>query len=115
VRMLWLFLAVRTKDYDNHLKEAYLAELFDYTKPKYSMEIRQGAFGLIGEVFEFTDQHLLDLLNASEHHSWQFRKYARNLLDRLLKDDKQRKRLIELTKGLNEDEFRYINIKLNKQ
>ena len=115
VRLLWLLLTVLTKDYDNDLKETYLSELFEYTNPKYSMEVRQGAFGLIGEVFEFSEQNLLDLLNASEHHSWQFRKYARNLLEGLLKDDEQRKRLIALAKGLNEDEFRYINIKLNKQ
>ena len=115
VRLLWLLLAILTKDYDNDLKNTYRSELFDYTNPKYSMEIRQGAFGLIREVFEFSDQNLLDLLNASEHHSWQFRKYARNLLDGLLKDDEQRKRLIELVKGLNEDEFRYINTKLNQQ
>jgi aminopeptidase N len=115
VRLLWLLLTVLTKDYDNDLKESYLSELFDYTNPKYSMEVRQGAFGLIGEVFEFSDQNLLDLLDASEHHSWQFRKYARNLLDGLLNDDEQRKRLIALAKGLNDDEFRYINTKLNKQ
>ena len=115
VRLLWLLFAALTKDYDNDLKESYLSELFDYTNPKYSMEIRQGAFGLIGEVFKFSDQNLLDLLNASEHHSWQFRKYARNLLDGLLKDDEQRKRLIALLKEMNDDEFRYINTKLNKQ
>ncbi len=115
VRLLWLFLAVLTKDYDNDLKETYLSGLFDYTNPKYAMEIRQGAFGLIGEVFEFSDQNLLDLLNATEHHSWQFRKYARNLLEGLLKDDKQRKRLVALAKELNEDEFRYINTKFSKQ
>ena len=115
VRLLWLLLAVLTKNYDKDLKDIYRSELFDYTNPKYSMEIRQGAFGLIGEVFKFSDQNLLDLLDASEHHSWQFRKYARNLLDGLLKDDEQRKRLIELLKGLNDDEFRYINTKLNMQ
>ncbi len=115
VRLLWLLFAALTKDYANDLNEAYLSELFDYTNPKYSMEVRQGAFGLIGEVFKFSDRNLLDLLNASEHHSWQFRKYARNLLDGLLNDDEQRKRLIALLKGLNDDEFRYINTKLNEQ
>ena len=113
VRLLWLLFAVLTKDYHNDLKESYLSELFGYTSPQYSMETRQGAFGLIGEVFKFSDQNILDLLNASEHHSWQFRKYARNMLDGLLKDDEQRKRLIELVKGLNDAEFRYINTKLN--
>jgi len=115
VRLLWLLFAALTKDYDNDLKEPYLSELFAYTNPKYSMEIRQGALGLIGEVFEFSDQNLLDLLNASEHHSWQFRKYARNLQDGLLNDDEQRKRFIALLKEVNKDEFRYINTKLDKQ
>ena len=115
VRLLWLLFAVLTKDYHNDLKESYLSELFDYTSPQYSIETRQGAFGLIGEVFKFSDQNLLDLINASEHHSWQFRKYARNMLDGLLKDDEQRKRLIEFVKGLNDAEFRYINTKLNEQ
>ncbi|NNK18643.1 MAG: M1 family metallopeptidase [Maribacter sp.] len=113
VRLLWLLLAVLTKDYHNDLKEDYLSELFWYTSPQYSMETRQAAFGLIGEVFKFSDQNLLDLIKASEHHSWQFRKYARDLLDDLLNDVEQRQRIIELVEGLNVDEFRYINTKLN--
>jgi len=115
VRLLWLLFAVLTKDYQKDSKERYISELFGYTSPQYSMETRQGAFELIGEVFKFSDQNLLDLLNATEHHSWQFRKYARNLLDGLLKDDEQKNRFIELVKGLNDDEFRYINTKLNLQ
>ena len=112
VRMLWLLLAVLTKDYDMESKEAYLTELFAYTAPKYDMETRQTAFGIISDVFKFQDQNLLDLINASVHHSWQFRKYARNLLDVLLKDDEQRKRIIALSKGLNEEDLRYIRTKL---
>ncbi|MGB5436489.1 MAG: M1 family metallopeptidase [Maribacter sp.] len=112
VRMLWLLLTTLTKDYDTELKEGYLTELFAYTAPKYDMETRQIAFGILIDVFELQDQNLLDLINASVHHSWQFRKYARDLLDVLLKDDKQRKRIIALSKGLNEEELRYIRTKL---
>jgi aminopeptidase N len=115
VRLLWLFLATLTKDYDTDLKVAYLTELFAYTAPEYSMETRQTAFWLIGEVFEFQDQNLLDLINASVHHSWQFRTYARDLLDTLLKDDEQRNRIIGLSKELNEEELRYIRTKLKLQ
>ena len=115
VRMLWLLLAALTKDYDTEWKEDYITELFAYTSPTYGMETRQTAFGIISEIFEFQDQNLLDLLNASVHHSWQFRKYARDLLDTLLKDDEQRKRINGLLKELNEEELRYIRTKLKLQ
>ncbi|WP_282055017.1 M1 family metallopeptidase [Maribacter luteus] len=115
VRLLWLLLASLTKDYDNDSKEGYLDELHGYTSPGYSMEIRQGAFGIIADVLHFTDQNILDLIDATTHHSWQFRNYARGLLDNELKVDQQRNRIIELTKGLNDAKLRYIKTKLNSE
>jgi aminopeptidase N len=115
VRLLWLLFAVLTKDYGtDELREEYISELFEYTSPEHAMEVRQGAFGLIGDVFKFSDENILDLLHASVHHSWQFRKFARTLLDDLLKDDKQKKRVIALSKGLKGDKIRYINSKLKE-
>jgi len=115
VRLLWLLLATLTNNYDNDLKERYLSELYGYTSPQYAMEIRRGAFGLIGEVFKYSDQNIKDLINATVHHSWQFRNYARDLLESLLKDDDQRKRIINLSKQLKDNELSYINSKLNLQ
>ncbi|MBD0776480.1 M1 family metallopeptidase [Maribacter sp. ANRC-HE7] len=115
VRLLWLLLASLTKDYDDDSKEVYLSELYGYTSPQFSMETRQAAFGIIGDVLEYTDQNILDLIDASIHHSWQFRKYARQLLDTLLKDDRQRNRIIGLAKGMNDNELRYIRTKLSLQ
>lgn len=114
VRQLWLLLAILTKDYqDDSTKKEYMSELMGYTSPYYSHEVRQLAFELIHEVFEFSDQNLKDLINASVHHSWQFKKYARTLLDALMQDDRQRKRIIRLSsKGLNETEMHYINSKI---
>lgn len=115
VRLLWLLFAVLTKDYGtDELREEYISELLDYTSPEHAIEIRQGAFGLIGEVLKFSDENILDLFNASVHHSWQFQKFARTLLDDLLKDDKQKKRVMALSKGLKGDELRYINSKLKE-
>ncbi len=113
VRLLWLFLAVLTKDYLNDVQKAdYTEELFGYTSAEYSFEVRQNAFSLLAEVFPLTDQNLLDLVDASFHHSWQFRNFARNLIERLLKDDKQKERILELSKELKEKELRYIKSKL---
>ena len=115
VRLLWLLFAVLTKDYasDTQLK-AYWSELSGYTGPRYAPDIRHGAFDLVHRVLEFSDQNLLDLIDASEHHSWQFQKFARTLLDQFLQDDKQRKRLESLVKGLKEGEYRYIKNKLQQ-
>jgi len=62
-----------------------------------------------------TDQNLLDLINASVHHSWQFRNFARNLIERLLNDDKQKERLLKLSKELKGKELRYIKSKLEEE
>ncbi|MGB5228541.1 MAG: M1 family metallopeptidase [Eudoraea sp.] len=113
VRLLWLFLAVLTKNYlDDAQKADYTEELFGYTSTEYSVEVRQNAFSLLAEVFPLTDQNLLDLIDASVHYSWQFRNFARNLIERLLKDEKQKERLRKLSKELNGKELRYIKTKL---
>ena len=113
VRLLWLFLAVLTKDYLNDVEKAdYTEELYGYTSAECSFEVRQNAFSVLAEVFPLADQNLLDLIDASVHHSWQFRNFARSLIERLLKDDKQKERFLKLSKELKGKELRYIQSKL---
>ena len=109
MRILWLFLAVLTQDFDTlEMRNKYREELFGYTADEYSFEIRQNAFSIITEVFELPDQNLEDLVNASVHHVWQFRSFARNMLDSILQDEKQAKRLKVIAEKLNEEEQRYL-------
>ncbi|MFK5974261.1 MAG: M1 family metallopeptidase [Flavobacteriaceae bacterium] len=113
IRQLWLLLAVLTKKYqEDGPKQEYLTELVGYTFPRYSFEVRQLAFELTYQFFELPDECLKNLINASMHHSWQFRKYARALLDKLIADGEQKERIIELFEDLNETELRYINSKI---
>ncbi|MCW5515382.1 M1 family metallopeptidase [Muriicola sp. Z0-33] len=113
VRLLWLLLASLTKDYaDAAVREQYMEELKGYTAPKYPFEVRQFAFTLISEVFAMSDDNLKDLVNASVHHAWQFRKYARTLLDKTLTNEKQKQRLEKLSGELKGEELRYIRSKL---
>ncbi|MGI9546245.1 MAG: M1 family aminopeptidase, partial [Flavobacteriaceae bacterium] len=109
VRILWLFLAVLTQDFETQeARDSYRSELFGYTSPDYPFEIRQTAFTIITEVFELPDQNLKDLVNASVHHVWQFRSYARKLLAENLKNEKQKLRLRKIADGLNGEEQRYL-------
>lgn len=110
IRQLWLLLAILTKDFeDENAKARYKEELLAYTSPYYNTEVRQIAFSLIGEVLSYSDQNLKDLVNAAVHPAWQFRSYARRVLDGLVKNEVQRKRLALLVKDLKGEELEYLN------
>lgn len=111
VRLLWLTLAMITKDYQPENKSVFYTELSGYTASNYSMEVRQGAFQYLSDTVGLSDQNLLDLVNACLHHTWQFRKFSRDLLDQLLENENYKKRFNVLKEKLNTEELRYINSK----
>jgi len=116
IRILWLLLATLTREFeDEQARLFYRQELFGYTAPEFPMEVRQFAFGLIGEVFPYTDTQLKDLLNAAVHPSWQFRQFATTIIERLLKDEKQKERLMLLSKELNASERQFLTKKLKAE
>ncbi|MCM4153028.1 M1 family peptidase [Arenibacter sp. N53] len=112
IRLLWLTLALLTKDYEPNNTNSYYLELSRYTSPVYTYEIRQVAFQFLEELIGFSDKNLLDLINGTQHHTWQFRKYSCTLLDRLLEQKEYRDRIEGLKVKLNGVELRYISNKL---
>ncbi|MDB4292461.1 M1 family metallopeptidase [Maribacter sp.] len=113
IRLLWLTLATLTEGYHGQMTKDYFDELSGYTNSKYSFEVRQTAFQYLKEAFGFTEQNLLDLIQATDHHSWQFKKFARALLDELLEDKVYKERLSVLSATLKPAEKHYIQSKLN--
>ena len=111
IRLLWLTLAILTNDYDGQNTQKYYTELTSYTAQEYTWETRMGAFQYISEI-GFNDFSIKNLINATAHHSWQFRKFARDVLDDLLEDPDYKIRIEALAKELKEDELRYLNTKL---
>lgn len=112
IRLLWLALSLLTKEYEPNNTNHYYSELIGYTSPRYTYEVRQGAFQYLQELIGFSDMNLLDLINGTQHHSWQFRKYTRSLLDQLLEQKEYRDRIAGLKVKLNAGELRYISNKL---
>lgn len=113
IRLLWLTLAILTKDYDDAQKQDYFNELSNYTSPQYNFEIRQTVFQYLRDVFGYTNENLKDLVNACMHHSWQFKKFARTLLDELLKDEALKERFLLLSVEVDGEEQEFLNKKLN--
>ncbi|MDX1328576.1 MAG: M1 family peptidase, partial [Arenibacter sp.] len=115
MRILWLTLALVTKDYNPKNRTSYYEELNGYTDPSYPFEVRQNAFGMLMEVIGLSDKNLLDLIQATQHHSWQFRQFSRKMIDHLLEEEGMPKRIENLMGKLNDEERRYMNTKLKKR
>lgn len=110
IRQLWLLLAILTKDYGTvEEKGLWRKELFGYTSPHFPTEVRELAFGLIREVFPYPRKTLRDLVNAAVHPSWQFRQYARSILEEQLQDERQRNQLQLILEDLQGEEYRYLS------
>ncbi|AIY14449.1 M1 family metallopeptidase [Cellulophaga baltica] len=112
VRLLWLTLALVTEDYNSLKTKDYFDELGSYTQAQYDPKTRETAFQYLFQTFGLTDTNLEDLAEASMHHSWQFKKFARVLFDELLKDEAYKDRIIALLPKLNEKEKLYLTSKL---
>ena len=113
VRLLWLTLSLLTNGYDAPNTQKYFKELSHYTASDFSWEVRLSAFQYIHQTLGFTDESLRNLINACVHHSWQFKKYARNLIIELLKDVDYKMRIEKLIVDLKGSELEYIKTKLN--
>ncbi len=115
LRIVWLTLAMLSDNYKGRKTKDYFDELSSYTSPKYNFEIRQGAFFYLKEAFGLNTESLISLVKASNHHSWQFKKFARDLLKELLKDFDYKTRLKKLATEIDTKELRYLKTELNKE
>ena len=102
-----------TPDYNSTESINYHRELVSYTDAKYNPEIRQTAFQYLFEIKALNDEAYANLIKATNHHSWQFRNYARRLLDALWGDEEQKKEIEKVANQLNSSDLRYLKTKLN--
>ncbi|MCL5244658.1 M1 family metallopeptidase [Cellulophaga sp. 20_2_10] len=112
VRQLWLALAIMTKGYHVDVKQEYLKELRSYTREAEYFETRQLAFSYLNDLFYLDDANLKDLIHATNHPVWQFKKFARNLVEDLLEKKEYKKKLEELEAQVSTTDFKYIKSKL---
>lgn len=115
VRLLWLTLALVTPEYNPEERIGYFEELEGYTNAAYNPEVRQNAFQYLSEIQALKGLGLVNLIKATNHHSWQFRNFARSLLDSRLEDELQKKEVVRLANQLNSSDLRYLKTKIDLQ
>ena len=109
VRLLWLTLALVTPEYKPEAKASYYKELNGYTSEINHFETRQLAFQYLYEIQALNDASLVNLVKATQHHTWQFKKTSRNLLERLVKNEDIKKRIFNNFNFLNDKEKHTLN------
>jgi aminopeptidase N len=108
VRQLWLVLALVDPIYRITEKDKFKNELKSYTSPVYSFEIRETAFGYVNELQLWDTSVLANLVNASVHPSWRFKKYARKLVASVLKNETFKNQIILGMETYSEEEKTYL-------
>lgn len=85
LRTLWLSQALSTPEYEAD-KTALITELINYSSPNYEAITRQKALEKLIAFQLINDAVLKNLVNATTHHMWQFSKFGRDTIRKLLKD-----------------------------
>ena len=115
LRVLWLTLALATKDFEQDKKATYYDELLDYATPKHESNLRQNAIMKL-LFLDKNDQNTLKyLVNALVSHRWQFVKFARENIRSLLKSSIHRTFFEEMVEQLPERERIQLNRLINEK
>ncbi len=112
IRTLWLVLAISTPEYEASRKKHFFDELNAYTTKRNTTKVRQNAFTYLESLQLFSDQALQSLVDGATHYNWRFRDFCRKILDKLLQDERYRKKFVVLKKHLAEQQQRFLEKKL---
>ena len=103
LRNLWLSLALTTANYAED-KEALISELIEYSSINFEATTRQNALENLIAFKLINDVVLSNLVNATTHHMWQFSKFGRDSIRKLLKNSEMRISFERILPKLNENE-----------
>lgn len=104
LRILWLTLAYTAKDYRNSEKDSFYSELQSYAAPEYESTVRLNALANLLYIGKPDPVVLENLVNATLHHKWQFSKYGRDNIRKLLRKEGYRQQFENLLPTLPEAE-----------
>ena len=85
LRILWLTLAYASKEYHPEKKVDYYTKLLEYASPRYESTVRQNALANLLYIGKADPLVWQNLVNATLHHKWQFVKFGKDNIRKLLK------------------------------
>ena len=104
LRILWLTLALGTKEYELENKAKFYDELLSYCSPKFESSIRQNALENLLFINNKDKNIFPFLVNSLTSHKWQFSKFGREKIRLLLKNQNVRTYFESLLLELQDNE-----------
>jgi aminopeptidase N len=104
LRILWLTLALGTKEYQMEDKGKFYDELLNYCNPEFESSIRQNAMENLLFINDKDKNVLPNLVNSLTSFRWQFSKFGKDKIRLLLKNPNIRIFLEELLPNLSKEE-----------
>jgi aminopeptidase N len=114
-RLTWLALAMNTENLTEQVKTDSYNQLLDFASQKYENSVRQNALELLLQMNP-NDGKVIELLfKTTIHHKWQFTKFGRDNVRRLLKNKEFRTKVEQLASTSDEKMkdlyFKFLNEK----
>lgn len=113
VEMLWLVINMVSPDVNKTPIQNYYTRLSSYTREHYPFEVRQNAFGYLYQINAFSEENLINIVKAAQHHNTRFRDYSRQLLAELLKTAEYREKFSNLLPELSGKDQEFLKLRLN--
>ena len=104
LRILWLTLALGTKEYQMEDKAKFYDELLNYCNPEFETSIRQNAMENLLFINDKDKNVLPNLVNSLVSYKWQFSKFGKDKIRLLLKNPNIRNYLEQLLPNLSKEE-----------
>ncbi|MFC4818662.1 M1 family metallopeptidase [Flavobacterium sp. GCM10023249] len=112
LRIIWLTLALATKEFTNENKKGFYNELIALASTEYDGTIRQNALEVLLQINPSDEKVLTSLLNGTTHHKWQFVKFAKDNIRKLIKKPQFKTQLEGLLPNLPEREQNFLKNEL---
>ncbi len=112
IGLLWRTLNLATPNYEPENQQEVYRELSGFTASYHPYQVRQQAFGYLYQINAFSDQNLKYLMEGTQHHTYNFRNFCRQLLEELLQNEEYRKKYEDLGNALPENQKEFLDKKL---
>lgn len=90
LRILWLTLALKTNEFQQDKKVVFYKELLDYASPEFESSTRQNALTYLIYLDKNDENYLPFLVSGLTHFKWQFVKFSKDSIRKLLKNKNHR-------------------------
>ncbi|TRO65365.1 M1 family metallopeptidase [Christiangramia sabulilitoris] len=112
IRMLWLTLNLVTPDFEPEYTRDLYEELAGYSAQWRPFQVRENAFSYLFQLGAFNEESLKSLISGTQHHTYSFRNYCRELLKELLKNPEYKQELIEVSEKMTKEETAFLRSKI---